>query len=114
MRTTSYNIVPQVNGDKCSLDDSSSIDKHPMPLRGQQLAFRHEEVYITYSTFIRFIQGDPTLQFDTIDSSSYDRQSWTASNEGLPLVKYDSDVSLTGHSFGGCTVVSPNAKRLPA
>ncbi|KAF5322885.1 hypothetical protein D9619_000626 [Psilocybe cf. subviscida] len=88
------------------LDDSSSIDTHPMPLRGQQLAFRHEEVYITYSTFIRFMQGDPTLQFDTIDSSSYDRQSWTASNEGLPLVKYDSDVSLTGHSFGGCTVLS--------
>lgn len=70
--------------------------------------FRREEVYITYSTFIRFMQEDSTLEFDTIDSSTYDRKSWTSTNDGLPLVKYDSDVSLTGHSFGGCTVVSPN------
>lgn len=52
------------------------------------------------------MQGDPKLEFDTIDASSYDKQSWTTTNEGVPLVRYDSNVFLTGHSFGGCTVVS--------
>lgn len=88
-------------------DDSDSIDVHPIPLRGQQLAFRHQEIYIAYATFCRFMQGDPTLEFETIDSTSYDKGSWTKLNEsGQQVIRYDDRIILAGHSFGGCTLLS--------
>lgn len=89
-----------------SWDDSDSMNIHPIPLRGQQLAFRHHEVYIAYATFCRFMQSDPTLEFETIDSTSFDKGSWTKMNEsGKPIIKYDDKITLAGHSFGGCTLV---------
>ena len=80
------------------------MHKHPLSLRAQQLLFRHYEVYIAYSTFCRFIRNDPNLELETIDGLSFDRQSWIALDE--PPVKFNESVVLTGHSFGGCTVVT--------
>uniref|UniRef100_A0A8H7Y0Z5 N-acetyltransferase domain-containing protein n=1 Tax=Psilocybe cubensis TaxID=181762 RepID=A0A8H7Y0Z5_PSICU len=89
------------------LEDTDTIDTHPIPLRGQQLAFRHHEIYITYSSFCRFIQQDSTLEFDTIDGSPYAQHRWSElNNAGQSLIRYDNDVVLAGHSFGGCTVLS--------
>lgn len=89
-----------------SLDDSDEINPYPMPLRGHQLAFRHHEIYITYSTFCRFIKRDPTVEFDTLDGAPFDQQSWRTFNKaGNNIIRYDDHVVLAGHSFGGCTVV---------
>lgn len=78
-----------------------------LSLRGQQLIFRHHEVHIAYSTFCRFIRNDPNLELETIDGVSYDKQSWTALDEPAgERVKYNESVVLTGHSFGGCTILS--------
>ncbi|KAF8969447.1 platelet-activating factor acetylhydrolase, isoform II-domain-containing protein [Flammula alnicola] len=90
-----------------SWDDNDTMNTHPLPLRAQQLAFRHHEVYIAYSAFCRFVRGDSTLQFDTIDGTAYDKASWTTLNEsGQGKVKFNDRVILAGHSFGGCTVLS--------
>lgn len=79
---------------------------HPLPLRGEQLNFRHHEVHIAYSTFCRFICNDPDLELETIDGLLYDKQSWTTLDEPVgERVKYSESIVFTGHSFGGCTMV---------
>lgn len=91
-----------------SWDDTDEVDIHPLPLRGQQLAFRHHEVYITYSIFRRFINADAAVHLETIDGISYNLESWiTLDVTGGIRVSCDEGVTLAGHSFGGCTVVSP-------
>ncbi|KAF9481807.1 hypothetical protein BDN70DRAFT_875743 [Pholiota conissans] len=88
-------------------DDNDAIDIHPLPLRGQQLAFRHHEVYITYSAFRRFVHADPAAHLETIDGTSYNVESWiTPDASGTTRVRCDDRVTLAGHSFGGCTVLS--------
>jgi len=83
------------------------MNNHPRPLRSQQLSFRHHEVYIAYTTFCRFMQSDPTLELEIIDSTSYDKGSWTKLNEsGQHVIRYDNRIILAGHSFGGCTLLS--------
>lgn len=74
------------------------------PLRAEQLAFRHHEVYTAYATFHRFIHSDPQVLLETIDGGQFDRESWHPGGE--PVVECDKDIVLAGHSFGGCTVVS--------
>ncbi|KAF8812247.1 hypothetical protein BYT27DRAFT_7132610 [Phlegmacium glaucopus] len=87
--------------------EDDSMRGHPLPLRSEQLVFRHHEVHIAYSTFCRFIRNDPNLELETIDGLTYDKQSWTTPDESVgERVKYNEDVVLTGHSFGGCTVLS--------
>jgi platelet-activating factor acetylhydrolase len=52
------------------------------------------------------MQSDPTLELETIDSTPYDKGSWTKLNEsGQHVVRYDNRIILAGHSFGGCTLV---------
>ncbi|CAA7260046.1 unnamed protein product [Cyclocybe aegerita] len=89
-------------------DDSDKIDTHPIPLRGQQLVFRHHEVHIAYSTFCRFLRNDPTLDLETIDGSPFDKSSWLSSDQSSDAakVRYQDGIVFTGHSFGGCTVLS--------
>ena len=71
----------------------------------EQLALRHQELYIAYSTFRHFVQND-ALEIDTIDGSPILTESWTnVNNEGRPSINCDEDVVLAGHSFGGCTMV---------
>lgn len=89
-----------------SLDDGDKVDEHPLPLRGHQLTFRRHEIYTTYSAFSRLLQNDFDLELDTMDGSAYPRKSWVQSNvSGKPSVNFASDITLAGHSFGGCTVV---------
>jgi len=90
-------------------DDDGRMDKetYPFPLRNEQLDFRHHEVNITYTTFCRLIRNDPTLELETIDGSSFDKNSWVnLEKNGEDKVKCSEGVTLAGHSFGGCTVVS--------
>lgn len=89
-----------------SWDDNDAPAAHPIPLRGEQLAFRHHEIYIAYSTICRLLQNDPALDLDIIDNASFDKRSWIARNEEeQAIIRYDDRVVLTGHSFGGCTMV---------
>ena len=81
-----------------------------MPLRGQQLAFRHHEVYTTYSTFMDFINGK-SVELETIEGVPYDRGSWVSHDPSVrPPVRADRKVVLAGHSFGGCTMVRPHER----
>ncbi|PPQ65961.1 hypothetical protein CVT26_010723 [Gymnopilus dilepis] len=88
-------------------DGNDAKAAHPIPLRGEQLAFRRHEIYIGYSTICRLLENDPTLELTVIDDTPFDKGSWLARNDfDQPIVRYSDGVSLTGHSFGGCTVLS--------
>jgi len=98
-----------------SWDDSDSVQSGPFPLRAEQLAFRHHEVYITFNTFHKLIHKDPDVKIDTIDGSPFDKDSWGLDTEtGKALVNCDDNVVLGGHSFGGCTVVSASLDPITA
>ncbi|KAF8897699.1 platelet-activating factor acetylhydrolase [Infundibulicybe gibba] len=87
--------------------DQNGPGIYPLLLRTDQLTFRRHEIYIAFDSFSRLVRGDPTLELDTIDDSPFDRARWFPldHHSRVPPVKL-TDVSLTGHSFGGCTVLS--------
>ncbi|EAU84376.2 hypothetical protein CC1G_01372 [Coprinopsis cinerea okayama7 len=88
-------------------EGNDAIKNAPYPLRAEQLAFRHHEVYTAYNAFHKFIHNDPEARMDTIDGSEFNRKSWGLDDvTGKPFVDCDKDVVLAGHSFGGCTVLS--------
>ncbi|KAF9534710.1 platelet-activating factor acetylhydrolase, isoform II-domain-containing protein [Crepidotus variabilis] len=87
------------------LDEGDEAHKNPMLLRAQQLSFRKHEVYTAYSTFSRFVRNDSTLELETIDGTAYPRESWMPAGTTLK-VKCDDEVTVAGHSFGGCTILS--------
>ncbi|KAG2013287.1 hypothetical protein CC2G_010216 [Coprinopsis cinerea AmutBmut pab1-1] len=88
-------------------EGNDAIKNAPYPLRAEQLAFRHHEVYTAYNTFHKFIHNDPEVRMDIIDGSEFKRKSWGLDDvTGKPFVDCDKDVVLAGHSFGGCTVLS--------
>lgn len=77
-----------------------------MPFRGQQLTFRHHEIYTAYETFRKYVDCDPQVELETIDASSFDRTSWIArTSSKTSVIKHSEDVILTAHSFGGATAV---------
>lgn len=87
-------------------EDDDTVQQKPFALRVEQLAFRHQELYIAYSTFRHFVQNDP-VEIDTIDGPPISIEGWTNVNsEGRPSINCDEDVILAGHSFGGCTMLS--------
>ncbi|RDB22670.1 Platelet-activating factor acetylhydrolase 2 [Hypsizygus marmoreus] len=88
----------------------------PLPLRTDQLAFRRQEIHIAYQTFCRFLQHDPSLEFEAVDECEIDKKTWTEidSVSGQGPVCYDENVSLAGHSFGGCTVLSVLSSHPPS
>lgn len=91
-----------------SLENDNPENATPLPLRTDQLDFRRQEIYIAYDAFCRFIRNDPSLEFATIDDSQIDTTSWSIEDAGTGArpVCCEQNVSLAGHSFGGCTVVS--------
>jgi hypothetical protein len=94
---------------KLSWEDDGQRERasSPYPLRVEQLAFRQHEVYIAFHAFRDFIHNETGSQLKPIDGSKLDRESWGLDDPSTePLVGLDQDVALTGHSFGGCTVVS--------
>ncbi|KAG6833917.1 hypothetical protein H0H87_007928 [Tephrocybe sp. NHM501043] len=86
----------------------SSEDTPPLPLRVDQLELRREEIYTTYRSFSHFLKNDCTSELETIDHQPLDLTSWAfvdpESRKGP--VCFDKNVTLAGHSFGGCTVLS--------
>ncbi|KAH0587764.1 hypothetical protein H2248_006520 [Termitomyces sp. 'cryptogamus'] len=89
-------------------DTRKSEESVAFPLRADQLEFRREEIYAAYRSFCNFLNKDSASELDTIDNQPIDRTSWTyvnpASNKG-PIC-FDKNVTLAGHSFGGCTVLT--------
>ncbi|KAL0949350.1 hypothetical protein HGRIS_009420 [Hohenbuehelia grisea] len=80
----------------------------PLPLRAQQLAFRHHEIYIAYTAFQELVtKGHGKHSLETVDNTPIDWASWSAdAGSKSPPIRCDRDVTLSGHSFGGCTVFS--------
>ncbi|GLB33971.1 putative platelet-activating factor acetylhydrolase, isoform II [Lyophyllum shimeji] len=80
----------------------------PLPLRTDQLEFRREEIYTAYKTFRDFLQNDCSSELEAIDNSQIDYNSWSCIDpaSGKRPVCFDTNVTLAGHSFGGCTVLS--------
>ncbi|KAH6915134.1 platelet-activating factor acetylhydrolase, isoform II-domain-containing protein [Coprinopsis sp. MPI-PUGE-AT-0042] len=88
-------------------DEHHKDASSPYPLRVEQLAFRQHEVYTAFNAFRDFIRNEPDSQLRVVDSSNLDRESWGLDAQYTqPLVGFDQDVVLAGHSFGGCTVLS--------
>ncbi|KAG7449029.1 uncharacterized protein BT62DRAFT_887202 [Guyanagaster necrorhizus] len=74
------------------------------PLRTDQLAFRQHEVYLTHSIFSSLVRNDENLLLETIDGSAIDWDSWSARDDEAETVQCSENVTLAGHSFGGCTM----------
>ena len=69
-------------------------------LRTDQLELRRMEIYRTYAAFCALVKDGVTLP--GLQGESVDLRSWITP---VPLVRCD-NLTLAGHSFGGCTVVS--------
>ncbi|KDQ29301.1 hypothetical protein PLEOSDRAFT_1092914 [Pleurotus ostreatus PC15] len=83
-------------------DDSPKDQAQPLSLRTEQLAFRTQEIYIAYKAFAKLANsGNNGHSLENIDGAPVDWESW-----GPGYVNCTSDVTLAGHSFGGCTVLS--------
>ena len=75
-------------------------------LRSLQLDMRLQEVYETYNSFKRLV-SDPTEQGRTRFDEKATPESITRFMASLPKSIDFENVHLTGHSFGGGTMVSP-------
>ncbi|KAF5387725.1 hypothetical protein D9615_000551 [Tricholomella constricta] len=109
--TYQYKPIFYYKEDDVILDDTIvSDDPTPLPLRTDQLQFRREEIYTAYHTFSQFLQKENNCssELETIDNSQIDYNSWSFVNpvSGRGPVCFDANVTLAGHSFGGCTVLS--------
>ncbi|KAG6880349.1 hypothetical protein C0992_007760 [Termitomyces sp. T32_za158] len=80
-------------------DINKSEEMAPLPFRADQLEFRREEIYTAYRSFCDFLKDDLTSNLNALDNQPIERSSWTS-------VCFDKNVTLAGHSFGGCTVLS--------
>ncbi|KAF9453028.1 hypothetical protein P691DRAFT_659435 [Macrolepiota fuliginosa MF-IS2] len=79
---------------------------HPMPWRGEQLAFRHHEIHVAYEAFQKFVTG-AQIEIDTIDGDPFDKASWSSlATSGDSIIKHHEEIILAGHSFGGATALS--------
>ncbi|KIY49364.1 hypothetical protein FISHEDRAFT_12236, partial [Fistulina hepatica ATCC 64428] len=84
------------------------------PLRRDQLVMRGYEVYQTYKAFSALLENRAAeVEVETMDGHDID-PSWARRCDKVPSVKYDSDITLAGHSFGGCTVYSILSRKAPA
>ncbi|EKM80049.1 hypothetical protein AGABI1DRAFT_120085 [Agaricus bisporus var. burnettii JB137-S8] len=94
--------------------DNEVVKEYPKPLRGEQLNFRRDEVYIMYETFQKFLRGDAGVEMETLDGAPFDKASWTnLTSEGASVIKHHDDITFTGHSFGSATGFSLLATQTP-
>ncbi|KAJ7240301.1 platelet-activating factor acetylhydrolase, isoform II-domain-containing protein [Mycena haematopus] len=82
--------------------DRAGTTPRVLPLRVDQLEFRQHEIYRIYAAFCALVRDGVALE--AIDGAQVELRSW-APAPGPALVNWD-DVTLVGHSFGGCTVLS--------
>ncbi|PFH51356.1 hypothetical protein AMATHDRAFT_175231 [Amanita thiersii Skay4041] len=89
-------------------DHSEDKESAPYRLRMDQLTFRRKEIFYMYRTFCDFVKGDSSVEIETIDRNTFDKNSWISSDDGAKgcPINYDEDITLAGHSFGGCTSLS--------
>ncbi|KAF9006574.1 platelet-activating factor acetylhydrolase, isoform II-domain-containing protein [Cyathus striatus] len=88
-------------------DDSGMQQDHkPLPLRAEQIIFRHHEVYLIYAAFSRFLRKESLVGLTRSDGSPVDRSWLDVMNTGESIVRFQSNVTFAGHSFGGCTILS--------
>ncbi|KAK0206350.1 platelet-activating factor acetylhydrolase, isoform II-domain-containing protein [Desarmillaria ectypa] len=73
------------------------------PLRKDQLTFRKHEVYLAHSVFSSLVRKDENLLLETLDGSAIDWDSWSV-HEEAETVQCIENITLAGHSFGGCTI----------
>ncbi|KAK0468154.1 platelet-activating factor acetylhydrolase, isoform II-domain-containing protein [Desarmillaria tabescens] len=74
------------------------------PLRRDQLMLRKHEVYLAHSVFSSLIRKDENLLLETIDGTAIDWDSWWAREDEAETVQCMENITLAGHSFGGCTI----------
>ena len=76
-------------------------------LRTEQLEFRRQEVYSAFSAFLSILRhtDQQPPQVELVDGAPIDLSSWRSDGDHT-LVECAKDVTLSGHSFGGCTAVS--------
>ncbi|KAF7301825.1 N-acetyltransferase domain-containing protein [Mycena indigotica] len=74
-----------------------------LPLRTDQLAFRRQEIYRIFEAFSALVNTKDAASFAGLEGEQVDLGGWQSST-GVPLVKCD-NLTLAGHSFGGCTVL---------
>lgn len=76
------------------------------PLRIEQLEFRRKEIYTAYTVFCEYLRGE-VAELETTDGRViHDSWRMTDKETNRGPIQYFSDVTLIGHSFGGCTMVS--------
>ncbi|KAK2466113.1 hypothetical protein APHAL10511_001755 [Amanita phalloides] len=87
--------------------EDQPADGAPMPfaLRAKQLEFRRKEIYTAYNTFHKFLRGEKT-ELETIDGRIIHNSWRIIDNDAQTSPVRCEDVTLMGHSFGGCTVLS--------
>ncbi|KAH8106025.1 platelet-activating factor acetylhydrolase [Cristinia sonorae] len=103
-------------------DDPSVLEGDKLALRTEQLLFRRLEVYLVYSRFKTLVQKQASNLADELDCHEwhtidgpwnfkleqrrYDAAFWKSwMSEEHPKIEFDENVHLTGHSFGGATVL---------
>ncbi|EKM59854.1 uncharacterized protein PHACADRAFT_192245 [Phanerochaete carnosa HHB-10118-sp] len=102
--------------------DKEPTEKEQLAFREEQLLFRRIELYLTYTLFSGMVStpwDEENMTLDWIHTVSgpwnhsladrpEDRAFWKSWHKtgSQPRVQYDYDVLLTGHSFGGATVLS--------
>lgn len=94
-------------------------DKSRLALREDQLLFRRLEIYIAHTYFKRLVQSEAGIGLDwihtidgpwnhSLETRSEEKAFWKswcmAGNR--PKAECEQDITLTGHSFGGATVLS--------
>ncbi|KAJ6628803.1 platelet-activating factor acetylhydrolase, isoform II-domain-containing protein [Mycena sp. CBHHK59/15] len=79
--------------------ENNSSDPSAFPIRVDQLVFRQHELYLIYSAFCQLVQNGTKLA--GINGEDIDLTSWSSNS---PVCC--EDVTLAGHSFGGCTMLS--------
>ena len=86
---------------------SSKSEQNTLVLRTEQLEFRRQEVYSAFSAFLSILRhtDQQPPQVELVDGAPIDLSSWR-SDGAHTLVECAKDVTLSGHSFGGCTAVS--------
>lgn len=80
--------------------DEEGEDEEGMPLRTDQLEMRRREMYFAYDSFRGLVEPAYKALNSIKPHASSNTANW------LGAVQAGADVALTGHSFGGATVVS--------
>lgn len=83
-----------------SQDQEASGGSSSFRLRSEQLSYRIHELYLSFSAFSSLVNGAQDADIKCLDNPNLNLTNWIGKSVNLK-----EDVCLSGHSFGGCTVV---------